>query len=184
MGALGMLLFVVGIGVAVTGAAKMPEAGTEWPTTWPVFLAGAAVCTVGLIMWHLDRSRQRKAAAKDPHRTTGDPATLLRDLQAPLAQLQAEVNALDTDVLADRVDALLSTYVLPFAEVRRTLIDRFGMEKGAEILVVVAFGERMLNRVWSAAADGHLPEARACLPEATEAFVEAAALLESATAVG
>ena len=51
------------------------------------------------------------------------------------------------------------------------------MEKGAEILVTLAFGERMMNRVWSAAADGHLPEATASLNESTDAFIEAAALL-------
>ena len=51
------------------------------------------------------------------------------------------------------------------------------MDKGAEVLVVVAYGERMLNRVWSAAGDEHLLEARTCLPEAQEAFAEAVALL-------
>ena len=76
-----------------------------------------------------------------------------------------------------RVDALLDDYVLPMGESRQQFIDRYGMEKGAELLVTLAFGERMLNRVWSAAADGHLPEAVSSLEESAEAFEEAVSLL-------
>jgi hypothetical protein len=54
------------------------------------------------------------------------------------------------------------------------------MDRGAEILVVIAFGQRMLNRVWSAAADRHLPEARSCYPDAVEALEEAADMARDA----
>jgi hypothetical protein len=64
--------------------------------------------------------------------------------------------------------------------VRRKIIDRLGMSKGSEILVVVAYGERMLNRVWSAASDGHLPEARSSYPEARAAFHQAQDLATAA----
>jgi hypothetical protein len=53
----------------------------------------------------------------------------------------------------------------------------FGMAKGAEILVTVAHGERILNRVWSAASDDHLPEAVKCYDEAFSALQEAKELL-------
>ena len=43
--------------------------------------------------------------------------------------------------------------------------------------MTVAYGERMLNRTWSAAADEHLPEARAVLPDAVDALEEAARLI-------
>jgi hypothetical protein len=76
------------------------------------------------------------------------------------------------------VDKILNTLVLPFAEVRQTIIDMFGMSQGANLLVVVAYGERNLNRVWSAASDGHLPEARSVLPDVISAFEEATELLE------
>ena len=47
------------------------------------------------------------------------------------------------------------------------------MDEGAQILVTMAYGERMLNRAWSASADGHIQEARGCIPEALAAFEEA-----------
>ena len=77
---------------------------------------------------------------------------------------------MEQEAINQRADELLETWVLPFAEVRQTIIQRFGMEEGADVLVTVAYGERMLNRVWSASADGHPQEARACLPEAIAAF--------------
>ena len=51
---------------------------------------------------------------------------------------------------------------------------------GKEILVTAAYAERMLNRVWSAAADGHGPEASASLVEAVGAMKETAALAAAA----
>ena len=54
------------------------------------------------------------------------------------------------------------------------------MERGAEILVTAAYAERMLNRVWSASADGHLPEAGASLTEAAEAIQQTAELAAAA----
>jgi hypothetical protein len=99
-----------------------------------------------------------------------------------MAKLGEEVDGLDADSIMNRVDELLNGYVLPFAEVRSRVIDRFGMEQGAEILVVMAYGERILNRVWTAAADGHLPEARTCYVEAAEALRESQALFERAIA--
>ena len=112
-----------------------------------------------------------------------NPFALLADVQSPLDELLADVGEFETHEICDRVDDILAKYVLPFAEVRRGVIDRLGMEKGAEILVVVAYGERMLNRVWSAASDGHLPEAMSVLPDAIAAFNEAAELAKSSNAL-
>ena len=64
---------------------------------------------------------------------------------APLEKLGAEIGELDTESITARVDEVLDKYVLPFAEVRQRIVNKFGMEQGAEILVVVAYGERMLK---------------------------------------
>ena len=61
--------------------------------------------------------------------------------------------------------------------------DLIGMSHGAEILVATAYGERMLNRVWSAAADGYLEEARSSFREASSAFDEAATMMTSVESV-
>lgn len=180
MSALWPTLFAIGIIVSISGGAKMPADGATWPDTLPIFLVGAGLAIVGLVGWRRDRARQ--AAADATASGGGDPVALLQSMLPPARALLDDLSALKHAEVCDRIDALLEGYVLPFAEVRQRIVDRFGMEKGAEILVVVAYGERMLNRVWSAAADGHLPEATSVYPDALQAFEEAARLAGQAQA--
>ena len=91
-----------------------------------------------------------------------------------MVKLKEEASTLDTEALCDRVDSILQEYVIPFAMARHKVVEKLGMDKGAELLVVVAYGERMLNRAWSAAADQHAPESVASIEEACEAFQELA----------
>jgi hypothetical protein len=173
----GFIIFAIGIVIAIMGAAKVPAEGSDWPDTLVLFSVGSVIAIIGLSLWRMavNKANAEEADADD----NKDPATLLADLMIPLQKFAEDISELDTENVTKRVDDLLDNYVLPFAEVRHRIINKLGMDKGAEILVVVAYGERMLNRVWSAAADGHLPEANSCLPEAVEAFVEAQKLIEA-----
>ena len=176
--------FGIGVMLSISGAAKMPVEGSDYPDTVPVFLAGAILAIIGVTLWRIALGQEKKADAKDSGSETkeqGSPDALLNDLIEPLNKLRDDIAELDADKIMARVDELLETYVLPFAEVRQRLINRLGMSAGAEVLVHIAYGERMLNRVWSAASDGHLPEARNCLPEAADAFVEAQQTLSKAS---
>lgn len=162
------------LGLLVLGGKKERIGG--WPDTLPIFLFGLGVALFGLFVWKrgvaLEAAAKREGQAED----ASNPFVLLAEIQSPLRSLQDDIEDLQPEEVCDRVDALLSRYVLPFAEVRRGVLDQLGMEKGAEVLVVVAYGERMLNRVWTAASDGHLPEARSVLPDAITAFQEASGL--------
>lgn len=184
MGIAGFVLFAIGVVVAIVGGAKAPAEGSDWPDTMPIFFAGVGVAVAGLVLWRLDQRNKARALARGELGDQADAGKLLRDLQAPLDALAAEIEALSPAQITQRVDGLLSTYVLPFAEVRQQMVTRFGMERGAEILVTVAFGERLLNRVWSAAGDNHAPEARKSFPEAHHAFKEALTQLDRAVAAG
>lgn len=172
MSKIGAPAFGIGILLAIAGAAKLPAKMGEYPDSWPIFAAGAALAVVGLVLWRIGAAKEAKANAMSGG-DGQDPVKLLRDLVPATDTLVAEMDTLDHAGTCDRVDVLLDTYVLPFAEVRQRMIDRFGMGPGAEILVTLAYGERMLNRAWSAASDGHLPEARAVIPDARDAFQEA-----------
>jgi hypothetical protein len=167
------VLFGLGIMIAISGGAKVPEKVGEWPDSVPIFIVGAVIATIGLLMWRAAKAEERKALASGQGADGGDPFAFLEDAQAPLATLAEDIGSLAPEVICERVDALLLQYILPLAEVRQRVIDRVGMDKGAEILVTVAYGERMLNRTWSAAGDGHLPEARSVYPDAVSALAEA-----------
>lgn len=149
---------------------KMPSI---WPDSWPFFLGGVLLSILGLILWHSSVRKEVAEMVKNQSNDESNPFALLARVQEPLKKLGEEVISLSHADICERVDEILGEYILPFAEVRRLVIEQLGMNNGAEVLVIVSYGERMLNRTWSAASDGHHPEARAALADAVDAFVEA-----------
>ena len=169
----GPYIFAAGILVAIAGSAKLPEAQGQFPDTLPLFILGAIAAAVGIVLWRRQIKLEQEQPDTDPNAV--NPFERLESIQAPLTALAAEAPGLETEALCERVDSILQEYVIPFALARHKVIETLGMDKGAELLVVVAYGERMLNRAWSAAADEHAPESVASIQEACEAFQELAA---------
>ncbi len=168
------LIFGVGVMIAISGGAKVPDKVGEWPDSVPIFLVGAVLAVIGLVLWRSAKAKEREALVSgEGADASQDPFAFLESVQAPLAELATEIGDLEPPAICDRVDKLLEEYILPLAEVRQLIIDRVGMDRGAEILVTIAYGERMLNRTWSAAGDDHRPEALAVYPDAVAALAEA-----------
>lgn len=151
----------------------------KWPATTTMWVLFAFVAGVGVVFWRHGVKQQAKAGLEDVA-DDENPFALLERLLPAARELGEQIGALEVSEVPGRVEALLETYVIPFAFVRQKVIDRLGMRAGSEILVMVAYGERMLNRVFSAAADGHLPEAVASYPGALAALEEAQRLAKVA----
>jgi hypothetical protein len=174
------ILFAGGVMLAISGAAKLPDMepsaarslADRFPDSWPVFATGFALTVAGLVIWWRDEFALRAAHHADD-RDGSNPLTLLRGLVPQLHELSNDFAELDATQVTNRVEHLLEHTVLPFTEGRHKIMSWLGMSAGADLLVTAAFGERMLNRVWSAAADGHLEEARSSLAEAVGAFEQA-----------
>ena len=149
------------------------------PSTWPLFIAGAALGLVGLVLWRVATKAEAQASrVGDAEEDVHDPVTLLQQMEAPLHALHEESAKLTPHEITVRIDDITEQYILPFAEVRHGLIDRFGTAAGAEVLVTMAYAERMLNRAWSAAADEHLAEARNSIPDVIAGIEEANRLVK------
>ena len=76
-------------------------------------------------------------------------------------------------VLRDRIDLKLREDLRRFADARESMVHLFGLQAYADIMSNFAAGERYINRVWSASADGYDEEAEAYLTKAAEQFDEA-----------
>ena len=172
----GPLLFFVGILIAISGSAKMPAEGATYPDTMGIFFVGAVLAIIGTILWRIAVGKKASEQLQQSNET--DALSLLRNLMEPARQLRDEIQGLDTDAICERVDQLLNSFILPFADNRQQVIIRLGMDTGAELLVTMAYGERMLNRTWSAASDGYPAEALSVYPDAVDAFEEAVKILE------
>ena len=175
MNVLGPLFFFIGVLIAISGSAKMPAEGATYPDTTGIFIAGMVLAIIGTILWR--KAVAIKASAELDTSNETDALQLLRDLIAPAQQLRTDIVELGPEAICEKVDHLLETYVLPFADNRQQVLNRLGMNAGAELLVTMAYAERMLNRTWSAASDGYPHEALAVYPDAVDAFEEAETIL-------
>ena len=175
-------VYVLGILVAACAAAKLPEPGSRWPDTLPLFAAGFLLACGGLVYWRASLI----AGTKEEERRGTSPKEVLAYLAGcrdEAARIRDELPHLDADALRGRVDRLLADYVTPFIENRSVLIETYGMREGAEIILQASAAERNFNRAWSAAADSCMPEAEAAFRKAT-ATAEAAVTLVEANRLG
>ena len=65
-----------------------------------------------------------------------------------------------------------------FAESRRSLGHRYGLQPYAEVMSSFAAGERYINRVWSASADSYVDEVMLYLDKAQDQFIDARDILK------
>ena len=168
----GCVVFFTGLVVSICAAAKLPADGATYPSTWRIFLAFSAISLTGLVLWRW-KPRPVLDAASDS--TQGLDQQI--DIQGTLTNLIQQADTISQQqpfANLEAIDALLQTYVLPLGEARQQILDRLGLKTGAELLVTMAYGERMYNRTWSALADGHLDEAHQVFQDGTEAFRAAA----------
>ena len=89
-------------------------------------------------------------------------------------------SALPVDRLRYEIDSRLRDDLRRFADARESLIHLFSLQTYADIMSDFATGERYINRVWSASADGYNSEARTYLGKAIEQFRDASGQLEVA----
>jgi hypothetical protein len=71
-----------------------------------------------------------------------------------------------------RIDELFLEDFAMFVDARESIAHRYGLSAYADVMSCFAAGERYLNRVWSASADGYIDEVNAYLDRALEQFTD------------
>lgn len=138
---------------------------------WPIFIAMAAAAIVGLVIFKM----QAGALARSEEVLETNRAEL-RESIANIVKDIADINAgalTRGAVLRDRIDLKLREDLRRFADARQSMVHLFGLQTYADIMSNFAAGERYINRVWSASADGYDEEADTYLKKAAAQFDEA-----------
>jgi len=151
----------------------------ETQVNWIHYTICAGVMFVGLVASRLaSRSDGEETARHDED---------LDVLRTSLSRLQAAVRGYtqiekDEDLLDlhTRIDAELVEEFANFVEARESMIPRFGIQVYTDIMSAFATGERLINRVWSASADGYVDEVRLSLGTALSELERAGAQLKEA----
>ena len=103
----------------------------------------------------------------------------LQNVVRDLGEIANDGSASGAD-LRDRIDLKLRDDLRRFADARSSMVHLFGLQTYADIMSSFAAGERYINRVWSASADGYDEEAATYIEKAAKQFAEAQRQLQEA----
>ena len=174
MGTIGFILTALGF---LGGAflASLDPSSMRWELFIPCLLLGAG----GVYL--IKRTSLRHALSDETLASNRAHIedSLLRII-AGLKELESGKDDMPHWELRFEIDHRFRTDLNRFADARQSLSHMFGLQAYADIMSAFAAGERYLNRVWSASADGYAEEARTYIGRALEQFVDAEAKLHSA----
>ena len=173
---IGFLLLISGFLAAAYSTALDTES-----VNWTMYAVAAFAAIAGvLIIKRHERGTAKSATVLSANRA--ELSDSLEKIVGNLEDMKGAGDAIATDSLRDEIDARLRDDLRRFADARETLIHLFGLQVYANLMSSFAAGERYINRVWSASADGYDTEARTYLGKAATQFRDAQAQLQAATA--
>jgi hypothetical protein len=138
---------------------------------WILFAGTAGAAFIGLLLY----KRQIGAMARSEEVLEVNRVELRESIANVVNDLGEIMQGELTQgaVLRDRIDLKLREDLRRFADARESMVHLFGLQTYADIMSNFAAGERYINRVWSASADGYDEEANAYLKKAAGQFDEA-----------
>jgi len=145
---------------------------------WPLFAVAALASASGVFI----AKRQDGAEARSDSVLQTNRAELNESISNVVAGLiERDSSAvLSGEPLRDWIDEQLRPDLRRFADARESMVHLFGLQTYADIMSNFASGERYVNRVWSASADGYDGEAKDYIGKAAERFKTAQSQLSAA----
>ena len=138
---------------------------------WGYFAGSLAVAAFGIVLVRIGRAQLGRAEGKLTANMQTIEASLSRIVEN-MRQLNAEKQSIDPYDMRHRIDELFTDDLTSFVEARQSIAQVHGLNAYADVMSYFAAGERYLNRVWSASADGYIDEVNAYLDKAQEQFIE------------
>ncbi|MGM0576288.1 MAG: hypothetical protein ACQEXJ_11210 [Myxococcota bacterium] len=142
------------------------------------FVAGLLLVGAGAMVFRRAERHAMGADLKPSGGGHGGPLDLseaLERLAGDLLGLRDDLgaDAGDTEALKARMEALQLDQLDPIVEARHQVQIQYGVAGMAALMGPLSYGERYLNRAWSALVDGFPEEATASLTQAAEGVAEA-----------
>ena len=145
---------------------------------WGLFVGSAFAGLLGLVLFKREASAHaRSDTVLEMNR--GELRESIENVVRDLGDIQQN-SKLRGAALREAIDLRLRTDLRRFAAARESMVHLFGLQTYADIMSSFAAGERYINRVWSASADGYDEEAATYLEKAAIQFADAQAQLQEA----
>ena len=163
---IGFLMVTIGF-IAASLATVVDENTVKW--LW--YIPALAVGIAGVVAIKIDHHKHSKTV----HHVASRIETVegsLEKIVTNIKQLNSDKDSINTYDMRHRIDELFIDDLEMFVDARESIGHRYGIVAYGEVMSSFAAGERYLNRVWSASADGYIDEANTYLDRAQEQFVE------------
>ena len=144
----------------------------ELNVQWCYFLATIIIGVIGIVLVHRHEWKNSRSGKKLTMNLQDIKASLTRVVEN-LTRLNTEKQSINPYDMHHRIDELFSDDLTTFVEARESLAHVHSLQVYADVMSHFASGERYLNRVWSASADGYVDEITAYLDKAQMQFTEA-----------
>ncbi|MCH7852395.1 MAG: hypothetical protein IIC41_06390 [Candidatus Marinimicrobia bacterium] len=169
---IGYLLIAVGfLGGAILSVLD------EWIiVSWSWFISALLVGAGGVLAVRLATIRASRSEGV-METNLQDVVSSLENVVRNIDALNQEKDALNVYEFRHRIDALFPADLNTFVESREVIVQVHGLQAYADVMSIFAAGERYLNRVWSASADGYIDEVTTYVGRAATQFAEAHAKL-------
>ena len=138
---------------------------------WFYFSAALSVGAAGIMLVRIGGHRISRAEEKLAANMQAIEASISRIVQN-ITKLNKEKKSIDTYSIRRHIDELFVDDLAIFVQSRESIAQVHGLAAYADVMSCFSAGERYLNRVWSASADGYIDEVNTYLDKAQEQFVE------------
>jgi len=140
----------------------------SWNIYVPIlFMGGVAV--------YILKSQEKKTAQSEGVISTNLNIieTSINNIVKNIEEMDLNKESLPTYEARFEIDRKFRDDLFNFADARMSIGHRYGLQPYADVMSAFAAGERYINRVWSASADGYVDEVNAYITKAHFQFKEA-----------
>ena len=138
---------------------------------WAYFAGALTVGVVGIVLVRTAGARGSLAEEKLTYNMQAIETSLARIVEK-ISQLNAQKQSVHIYDIRHRIDEFFPGDLTSFVQARHSIAHVHGLQAYADVMSCFAAGERYLNRVWSASADGYVDEVNIYLDKAQEQFAE------------
>ena len=165
---IGTLFIYIGTIAGLTAAARIPPHYDYFWASFGILLVGVLI----KIIFTRKGNRITYASSIEDLRT--HLLSAFREIQS----LRASREIIDLKNLHERIDRVVNDSLYNFGANAFSMKSMFGVSGYNNVMGHYALGERYVNRVWSATADGYLDEAFDYLEKAEPEFRDALATID------
>jgi hypothetical protein len=161
----------IGYFLIVSGflAAAFVSVRSKLDVNWLFFSLALTAGALGVFFVRLSLHRSRRSTDRISS-SLNDIENAISKIVDNITGLNAQKQSINVYDMRSRIDELFSVDFERFVDARQSIAHRYGLQSYADVMNHFAAGQRYLNRVWSASADGYIDEVNTYIEKASEQF--------------